>query len=51
MAGTDDPGDPPEGAGNLPVGYYQRQCQWDACGGPMPDHRRPAVDPLRQERN
>lgn len=22
--------------GQLPLGYYQRQCQWDACGGPLP---------------
>lgn len=31
--------------GSLPPGYYQRQCQWDACGGPK--DQRPAIDPVR----
>lgn len=35
--------------GSLPPGYYQRQCQWDACGGPAPD-RRPSTDPTPEER-
>jgi hypothetical protein len=25
-----------EGQGGLPLGYYERQCQWDACDGPPP---------------
>ncbi len=28
-----------ERAGSLPPGYNQRQCQWDACGGPLPDRQ------------
>src|SRR5262245_8969864 len=32
-------------AGHLPIGYYERQCQWDACE-PPPEHRpREPVDP------
>lgn len=39
---------PANGSGHLPVGYYQRQCQWDACGGPLPDRQSgPATDPTR----
>jgi hypothetical protein len=34
--------------GQLPLGYNQRQCQWDACGGPMPTRQSPALDPLRE---
>lgn len=22
-------------SGGLPLGYYEQQCQWDACDGPM----------------
>ena len=33
----DDQGGEP--GGNLPLGYYARQCQWDACGGPLPTDR------------
>jgi hypothetical protein len=29
--------DRPGSGGSLPIGYYQLQCQWDACGGPLPD--------------
>jgi hypothetical protein len=32
-------------SGNLPPGYNQRQCQWDACGGPMPLLPAQAIDP------
>ena len=38
------------GSGNLPMDYYARQCQWDACGGPLPDKPGENVtnpDPLR----
>lgn len=23
-------------SGGAPPGYFARQCQWDACGGPLP---------------
>lgn len=42
----DDENIPPMG-GSLPLGYYERQCQWDACGGPLPDKPMQATDPLR----
>jgi len=36
------------GAGVEPeFGYYERQCQWDACGGPLPDRQGVATNPLR----
>jgi hypothetical protein len=35
------------GGGNLPLDYYTRQCQWDACGGPLPD-RGAASNPIRE---
>jgi hypothetical protein len=25
---------PPAAGGHLPIGFYERQCQWDACDGP-----------------
>lgn len=31
--------------GYLPPGYYQRQCQFDACGGPLSPLRNVGVDP------
>lgn len=34
--------------GQLPIGYYQRQCQWDACGGPLPNLPVQAVDPVER---
>ncbi len=36
---------PPQG--NLPFGYYERQCQWDACGGPLPNSVNPLENPVR----
>lgn len=34
--------------GSLPIGYNQRQCQWDACGGPLPDRQQQFKDPVRE---
>jgi hypothetical protein len=31
--------------GMLPPGYYQRQCQWDACGGPLPNNTQRMSNP------
>lgn len=39
-AGVDTPGQ--TGVGGTPV-YFAKQCQWDACGGPLPD--RTTVEP------
>jgi hypothetical protein len=42
--GDDSSGTP---GGNLPIGYNERQCQWDACGGPLPvDHNTLVEDPV-----
>lgn len=43
---ADDPG---PRRGNLPIGYYEQQCHWDACGGPLPDRRDPLKNPTREE--
>lgn len=32
--------------GSLPVGFYAKQCQWDACE-PVPERASPASRPLR----
>lgn len=37
---------PGGGQGSLPIGYFERQCQWDACGGPK-DRLNPLVNPLQ----
>ena len=34
------------GGGSLPIGYYERQCQWDACEPPPQKQPRPLVDPI-----
>lgn len=39
---------PDQPAGQPPLGYYQRQCQWDACGGPLPNSA-PATDPAPEQ--
>lgn len=28
------------GGGHVPIDFYPRQCQWDACGGPLPDRQK-----------
>lgn len=33
--------------GLLPLGYYELQCQWDACGGPKDDNVSPLTNPIR----
>lgn len=33
-------------SGNLPLGFYGLQCQWDACE-PPPTRTQPATDPVR----
>ncbi len=33
--------------GLLPLGYYELQCQWDACGGPKDDNVSPLTNPVR----
>lgn len=42
--GDPDGGDTGPGGGGVPIGYYERQCQWDACGGPK--DWRPPLQPL-----
>jgi hypothetical protein len=44
VEGDDGGVDPLPPQGNLPVGYYARQCQWDACDGP-PGRPAPNFDP------
>lgn len=36
--------------GDVPFGYYERQCQWDACGGPLPDRQDVAINPQPEMR-
>lgn len=47
----DEPDDDqiPSMGGRLPPGYYQRQCQWDACGGPLPDHTQRLSNPQPED--
>jgi hypothetical protein len=45
----DDDQYPGRGGGSLPIGYYARQCQWDACGGPLPDRQQRASNPIRED--
>lgn len=35
--------------GSVPLGYYERQCQWDRCGGPLPDFN-PLFDPSNNDK-
>lgn len=45
---SEQPEEPLSGApGNLPLGYYGLQCQWDACGGPKDVGQQEFTNPVR----